>query len=86
MSDSRKYLQIKISSPDKIVWDAPGLAISSANALGTFDVLPDHANFITICIDADVIIYDMQNDSHKYHFDRCAFYAYHNKVTIYTNV
>lgn len=83
---SKQYLQIKISSPDKIIWDAPGSAISSYNALGDFDVLPGHANFITICVNADVTIYDMESEEHQFHFDRCAFYCSHNKVTIYTNV
>ena len=85
-SSSVNYLQIKISAPEKIVWDAPGLAVSSTNAKGLFDILPGHANFITICIDASITIYDMKGNTHEFHFDRCAFYCYHNKVTIYTNI
>lgn len=86
MPADEPILQVKISSPDRIIWDDPGKAVSAENAKGDFDVLPGHANFITICIDSDITIYDLEGETHTFHFDRCAFYCYHNKVTIYTEV
>lgn len=85
-TDVRNILQVKISSPDEIIWDAPAKAVSSTNAKGSFDVLPGHANFITIVVNGDVVITDLEDKDHQFHFDRCAFYTYHNKVTIYTQV
>jgi len=85
-TDVRNILQVKISSPDEVIFDAPAKSVSSENAKGSFDVLPGHANFITIVVDAHVTIVGLENEVHEFHFDRCAFYTYHNKVTIYTEV
>jgi len=39
---------VKISSPDEIIWEGEAKSLSSQNSAGAFDILPEHANFVTI--------------------------------------
>ena len=44
--DKRK-LQVKISDREKILFEGEAFAVSSKNEIGIFDVLGEHANFVT---------------------------------------
>jgi F0F1-type ATP synthase epsilon subunit len=41
-------LSVTVRSREKIVYDGPALAVSSVNDKGPFDILAQHANFISI--------------------------------------
>lgn len=42
------YLKVKVLSPNQILFQGLALSISSKNSFGNFDILPYHANFITL--------------------------------------
>jgi F-type H+-transporting ATPase subunit epsilon len=41
-------LHVVIKTPTKLLFEGEALSITSENAVGTFDVLPSHSNFITL--------------------------------------
>lgn len=41
-------LQVKISTPTEIVFEGEAESVSSTNSQGNFDILPFHANFVTL--------------------------------------
>ena len=43
-----QILFVEIASPEKQIWEGNALSVSSVNSAGPFDILPMHANFITI--------------------------------------
>lgn len=49
-------LRIRIMSPQQLILDTEALSVSSKNIQGNFDVLPAHANFITVLEDAPIVI------------------------------
>ncbi len=49
-------LFVIVHSPEGIMFQGVCKAVSSANLLGVFDILPNHENFITH-INADIILY-----------------------------
>ena len=44
----KNTLTVKIISPTQTIFDGEAYSISSVNSLGKFDILPYHANFITL--------------------------------------
>ena len=44
----KNTLSVKIISPTQTIFDGEAFSISSINSLGKFDILPMHANFITL--------------------------------------
>ena len=50
--DKRK-LQVKISDREKILFEGEAFAVSSKNEIGIFDVLGEHANFVTVGLVAE---------------------------------
>lgn len=50
------FLRVKILSPTQTIFDGQALSISSINSTGKFDILPYHANFITLVQKSPVIL------------------------------
>ncbi len=51
MSKDNDYLTIKVSTPEKVLFEGKALSLSSINARGDFDMMVDHINFITVIKD-----------------------------------
>lgn len=45
---AQDLLKVKILSPTQTIYDGEAVSVSSVNSLGKFDILPYHANFITL--------------------------------------
>jgi len=76
-------LTVSINSPDKLIWEGKAYAVSSINSKGAFDILPRHANFITIIENEDITVH-MSNRTKSYTFPYAVIYAHNNYVQIYT--
>lgn len=53
MADS---LNVKIFSPTQTIFEGEAVSISSVNSMGKFDILPFHANFITLVQKTPIIV------------------------------
>jgi len=78
-------LQVKISNPDKVVWKGEAYSVSSINSKGPFDILPMHANFVTV-IDNKPIKIRIKGKTLEYTYPQSVLYTHNNTVLIYTNL
>ena len=53
---NKNTLTVKIISPTQTIFDGEAYSISSINSLGKFDILPYHANFITLVQKAPITL------------------------------
>ena len=53
---NRTPLQLTVRQKTRILFQGPVQALTSVNVRGKFDVLPEHANFISIITDYVVIL------------------------------
>lgn len=81
----QEKLFVSVNSPEKIVWEGEADAVSSENSRGVFDILPGHANFITI-VEKKPILVHRQDGDRGFQFDTAILYVRSNNLTIYTNV
>ena len=72
-----------IMSPVAKVLDIQAVAISAENAEGVFDILPDHARFMSLISHAPVTIELPDNTSKIYTFDNAMLFFEDNTATIY---
>lgn len=78
-------LRVKITSPQKIIWEGKADWVSSENSAGKFDILPMHANFITI-IENKPIKVKTETGIVDYSYPRSVLFTQNNTVLIYTNI
>jgi F0F1-type ATP synthase epsilon subunit len=78
-------LYVSIKSVDKAIWEGEADWVSSENSHGPFDILPMHANFISI-VENKIIKIKTAQKVETFTFPHSIIYAHENKVFVYTNL
>jgi F0F1-type ATP synthase epsilon subunit len=76
---------LKVVSREDVIYDGEVSSITSYNELGVFDVLAQHANFISL-INKGLTIRDAGNKVREIKFDNALMKVYKNNVEIYVGV
>lgn len=79
-------IEIKIISPRRLIFQGKALSVSSKNSSGVFDILPQHANFISLIENTPIIINKTDHTTQKFTFPLAIMYHSQNKIIIYTDI
>ncbi len=79
---SKPTFTLIIRTRQDVVYDAEVEAVTSTNATGNFDVLPEHAYFISL-IQRFVEIHETAGRTKKFEIDEGIIYVEEGKVHIY---
>lgn len=75
-------MNLKIFSPEGIIFDGEAKALELLNEMGPFSIFPYHETFITI-IKSKVAVYDRSNSRKEYPIENGIIKVYLNKVVIF---
>jgi F0F1-type ATP synthase epsilon subunit len=79
-------LQVIVATPDEQIWEGKAESVSSENSAGPFDILPQHANFVTM-IKGKPIVVRTQGDGEKtFSYKNAVITVSGDKVSIYTDI
>lgn len=79
-------LQVRIISPKKMIFLGLADSVTATNSAGKFDILAQHANFITLIKNSEIVIMTKEKKRVSFTFNLAILYAVNNKVTIYTDI
>lgn len=79
-------LKIRIISPRALIFQGEVKSISSENISGKFDILPQHANFITLIEKKPLILIKIDNTKQKFDLSTALIYCSNSVITIYTDL
>lgn len=77
-------LRVRIVSPQELMLDIQASSVSSKNLQGNFDILPQHANFITLIENQPIVIGVKRQKPLTFKFPIAIILATENRVNIYT--
>lgn len=80
------YLQVRIISPKQLFYNDKALSVSSKNSLGKFDILPFHANFVTIVESQPIMVQKLDRSKINFNFTFALIYHVNNIVNIYADI
>ena len=69
MSDS-ELIKVILTSPESIVWQGDAITVTSTNSEGLFDLYPDHARFMTLLENVDLIVRLPDNTEEVFAIDK----------------
>lgn len=84
--DQTTTLQVKIISPKETILESPAFSVSSTNSVGKFDILPEHANFITMVQNTPITIHKITKEKVDFTFPLAIIYVTKNQCLIYTDI
>ena len=76
---------MQVLTPKGIVWEGSAQAVSSVNSQGPFDLLPEHAHFISL-IDMRPIDVVTDSGTQTFKFEKAVIRLIDNNVTIYADI
>ena len=76
---------MRIQTPESLVWQGEALSLSTSNSSGHFDILPQHANMITI-IERQPIEVVTSDGNRKFVCEKAVLAVENNDVHIYANI
>jgi F0F1-type ATP synthase epsilon subunit len=79
-------LNVVMKSRKKTYYEGPADTVSSINDTGPFDILPQHANFITMIKDNIVFKIPGEDTPQKFEISKGVMRVYENSVNIYLTV
>ncbi len=82
---ANELLHIIILAPEKVIFDGEALALTCINAEGQLDILPFHANFISLIFDK-VFIKTKEGEQKEIAVGDALLKQMSNEITILTNV
>ena len=79
-------LHVRILSPQQLFLDTLASSVSSKNLSGSFDILPLHANFITVVENQPIVVRINKQKPITFQFPLAIIYTASNQVNIYTYI
>lgn len=83
MASPKEILNVKVISPFDLLFAGSVLSVSSKNSAGNFDLLPEHANFITFINNNPIVLKKTDNSTVTFKFPLAIIYITNNDVRIY---
>lgn len=77
---------VRIISPKQVIFQGFASSVSSKNSAGPFDILAEHANFITVIENHPIIIRPVGKKPVVFTFPLAIIYTSQNTVNIYTQI
>lgn len=77
-------LHVRIISPQSLILDTQAESVSSKNLQGPFDILSQHANFITVIENSPIVVRIANQKPLTFKFSLSIILVMENKVNIYT--
>jgi F0F1-type ATP synthase epsilon subunit len=85
MAKNTPVIKVKISTPTDVLWEGEAESVSSINSQGPFDILPKHANFVTLVQGEPISVRSDQRER-QYSFKNAVIHTDKDSVRIYGDV
>lgn len=80
---AQELIDVKVMTPHQILFQGKAFAVSSINSDGKFDILPEHANFITLIENQVVKVIKETQEEVAFTFKQAIVINASNKVAVY---
>jgi len=82
---ANKTLKVSVRSRQGLVFDGDLKAVSSVNKMGPFDILPEHANFVTV-ISKKVTLHKLDGQQQEIPLNNGVILVENNEVKVFLGV
>jgi F0F1-type ATP synthase epsilon subunit len=82
MAENKRQIRVKVETRPETIFDGTAYSMSSVNNVGKFDVLPRHANFISI-VQEKLIIRNRDGSAREIQIKQGILKASKDEVSVY---
>lgn len=74
---------MRIMSPVALAWEAEVVSLTAANSEGPFDILPDHARFLSLVHNAPIAVELPDGTQQSFTFENAMLFFEDNELVLY---
>lgn len=74
---------VTIMTPEQVIWEGEVAALSSQNSEGNFDILPDHARFMSLIEKMPIDLVLANGSKERFTYDTALLFFHDNAAKIY---
>lgn len=78
-------LSVEVFSPKEVLWEGEAQSVSSVNSQGPFDLLPEHAHFISLVVKQPITVVT-NTETKTFSFETAVVRLLDDKVTIFAEI
>jgi F-type H+-transporting ATPase subunit epsilon len=81
-----KTLHVQVLSPHGLIWEGEARSVSSTNSQGPFDLLPQHAHFISLIERQPITAVTTEGEVQVFTYQSAVVRLYDDIITIYADI
>lgn len=83
--DGKQNIKLIIRQREKVIFEGEVKAFTSYNGKGVFDIIPEHANFVSL-INSSFVIHKTDGQNSETKFEEGIVRVRHNTVNVYLGI
>ena len=86
MTQQLEEFPVTITNAEERIWEGMVMSVSSKNSAGQFDILPGHANFVTMIKNEPIVIRARMKKDQIFTYKTAVLAVKDNTVKIYSDI
>jgi F0F1-type ATP synthase epsilon subunit len=79
-------MSVKVYAPFQVYFEGDALSLSAVNAVGPFDILPRHHNFLCMLVPGNLVIQPVEGEKKVIKISRALMHVKADHVTVFMDV
>lgn len=79
-------MQVKVYAPFHVYFEGDAYSVSAVNAVGPFDVLPKHRNFLCMLVPCDLVVQPVRGKARTIKIHRALMHVKADRVVVFMDV
>ena len=85
-ADSQSTMAVKVYAPFQVYFEGRAHSVSAENAVGPFDILPKHRNFLCMLVPCNLTVKPIKGRTRVIKVHRALMHVKADKVTVFMDV
>lgn len=86
LAEDKAFMEVKIYAPFKVYFEGNALSVSAVNAVGPFDILLGHRNFLCMLVPCTIVVQTPEGQQRKVKISRALMHVKADRVVIFVDV
>src|SRR5690606_8439384 len=86
LKSDKPTMSVKVYAPFQVYFEGEAYSVTAQNAVGPFDILPRHRNFLCMLVPCDLIIKPTTNKQKVIKVHRALMHVKADKVVVFMDV
>lgn len=85
-AEGRPTMAVKVYAPFQVYFEGDAYSVSAENAVGPFDILPKHRNFLCMLVPCNLVVEPVKGKARTIKIHRALMYVKADRVVVFMDV